>query len=245
MIFFKIANKIEKLAAKIQGKGYGANSIAQEVSLVLNLLGKKPKIAIDIGGNIGLYSIELLKQTQPSLEIHIFEPSPVAFKSLMKKFKKNKQVNVAPYALSNKAQNATLYFDYPGSGLASLTKRSLDHFSIAFNGRETIKTMRFETFWKGTLNKAPIDIVKIDVEGHELDVLKGFGSAILNIKIIQFEFGGCNIDTGTFFKNFWDFFKARNFDLYRITPLGIEKITSYEESHEFFSTTNYIAKSNN
>ena len=50
-----------------------------------------------------------------------------------------------------------------------------------------------------------IDFFKIDVEGHEMDVLKGIGDKISNIKLIQFEFGGCNIDTRCFFQDFWYF----------------------------------------
>jgi hypothetical protein len=101
--------------------------------------------------------------------------------------------------------------------------------------------MRFDEYWETHLNKGLIDIVKIDVEGHELSVLKGFGQAILHTKIIQFEFGGCNIDTRTYFQDFWYFFKERNFSLYIITPLGLSKIEKYIESLEFFSTTNYFA----
>ena len=86
-----------------------------------------------------------------------------------------------------------------------------------------------------------MDIVKIDIEGHELSALNGFGKAIFSTSVIQFEFGGCNIDTKTYFQNFWYFFKEHNFDLFRITPLGIEGIKSYKESDEYFSTTNYIA----
>ena len=61
------------------------------------------------------------------------------------------------------------------------------------------------------------------------------------MRVIQFEFGGSNIDTRTFFQDFWYFFKDRNFSIYRITPNGILPIREYTEHDEFFSTTNYIA----
>jgi hypothetical protein len=84
-------------------------------------------------------------------------------------------------------------------------------------------------------------MVKIDIEGHELSALRGFGSALDSTRVLQFEFGGTDIDTRTFFQDFWYFFRDRNFDLYRITPLGAQKITRYQESDEYFSITNYIA----
>jgi hypothetical protein len=61
-----------------------------------------------------------------------------------------------------------------------------------------------------------IDYVKIDVEGWELSVLQGFGDLVYNMRVIQFEFGGSNIDTRTFFQDFWYFFKDHNFSIYRI-----------------------------
>ena len=48
--------------------------------------------------------------------------------------------------------------------------------------------------------------MKIDVEGHELDVLKGFGELIKKVRLIQFEFGGTNIDSKTYLRDFWEFF---------------------------------------
>ena len=136
-----------------------------------------------------------------------------------------------------------------GSGLASLSKRRLDHFNISMDVVETVNTIRFDEFLSfDDVPEIPeiIDYVKMDVEGHELSVLKGFGSFIDKVKLVQFEFGGCNIDTRTYFQDFWYFFKEKNFSLYVITPYeGPQKINEYKESSEFFTTTNYIALNNN
>lgn len=50
-----------------------------------------------------------------------------------------------------------------------------------------------------------IHLLKIDVEGHELDVLHGATEMFQRkaIDVVTFEFGGCNIDTHTFFQNFF------------------------------------------
>jgi hypothetical protein len=59
--------------------------------------------------------------------------------------------------------------------------------------------------------------------------------------VVQFEFGGCNIDTRTYFKDFWSFFSERGFELHRVSPFGAVKIVGYREADECFTTTNYIA----
>jgi hypothetical protein len=87
--------------------------------------------------------------------------------------------------------------------------------------------------------------VKIDVEGHELDVLKGFGDLLSQIRLVQFEFGGCNIDTRTFFQDFWNLFSQAGFALYRLSPLGPIAIKNYAEDLESFVCTNYIAVNTN
>ena len=48
-----------------------------------------------------------------------------------------------------------------------------------------------------------IDLLKLDVEGNELLALKGLSDSIEYIKIIQFEFGGSNIDSRTYFQDFY------------------------------------------
>jgi len=237
---FNLINRVERIAAYAQGKGYGAATMEQEVKLLQSLLQTKPELAIDIGGNVGNYTAELRKKN-PSLEIHVFEPSATNIEKLTTRFKNDELITLVPLALADNARSATLFSDEPGSGLGSLTKRRLEHFNIAFDTKETINTVRFEDYWKTRLQGRQLDMVKIDIEGHELSALKGFGSALEVTKTLQFEFGGCNIDTRTYFQDFWYFFKERNFDTYRITPLGAEKITRYKESDEYFLTTNYIA----
>jgi hypothetical protein len=81
----------------------------------------------------------------------------------------------------------------------------------------------------------------MDVEGHELSVLKGGLANLEKIKVIQFEFGGCNIDTRTFFQDFWYTLTPLGFSIFRISPSGRIKIERYSEEEEYFKTSNFIA----
>lgn len=62
-----------------------------------------------------------------------------------------------------------------------------------------------------------------------------------NIDFIQFEFGGCNIDSRTYFQDFYYFLKD-NYDIYRIVKNGLRKIDRYSETCEVFLNSNYIAE---
>jgi hypothetical protein len=79
------------------------------------------------------------------------------------------------------------------------------------------------------------------VEGHELSVLAGAKEVLNRIELVQFEFGGGNIDSKTYFQDFWYFFKNLNFDIYRLTPRGPIKVSEYSEFLEVFRPTNYFA----
>jgi len=85
------------------------------------------------------------------------------------------------------------------------------------------------------------DIIKIDVEGHEMDVLKGSNETLRSTSVVQFEMGGTNIDTRVFFQDFFYFFRERGFEIRRLTPRGLRPVRSYSELDEAFVATNYIA----
>jgi hypothetical protein len=88
------------------------------------------------------------------------------------------------------------------------------------------------------------NLLKIDVEGFELQVLKGAEKTLKFVIVVQFEFGGTSIDSRNFFKDFWDFFEMNNFQLYRLTPLGLRKVSRYSEELECFKFSNYYAINN-
>ncbi len=242
MLIYDALGFFEKKLAKAQGKGYGSNSITSEITSVRKLLGHShPSLCIDIGGNIGDYSAGLRKHF-PDAQIICFEPSKTNVSKLNNRFESDSNITVEPVGISNEAGSHILYSDVPGSGLGSLTKRNLDHFGRDFEIEETINTIRFDDYWNQSLSRSPIDFLKLDIEGHEMDALHGCGDAIDHIQIIQFEFGGSNIDTRTYFQDFWYFFQSHGFSLYRITPFGIAPMKRYKERDECFRTTNFLAQ---
>ena len=236
-----ILRGLEKQVLRGLGKGHGTKSIAAEIGSITRLLGPGDVgLCIDIGGNVGNYTAALL-QAFPGARVVTFEPSATNITKLTDRFGKDARVTIVPAAASDRAGNAQLHADTPGSGLGSLTKRDLSFRNLSFEASEEVQTLRFEDYWRDALASAPIDILKLDIEGHELDALRGAGEAIAQTRAVQFEFGGTNIDTRTYFKDFWDFFTARGFTLHRITPFGALTLTRYSEREESFTTTNYIA----
>lgn len=234
------ARVIEKLAARVQGKGFGSHSIEREVACVARLMSRNPALVLDIGANVGGYSMAIRNQW-PEAEIHAFEPAKVNIAKLRDRFSSDADVYIKEAAVSDRLGDAPIFSNLDGSGLTSLTKRKLDHIGVEFTERETVSLVRIEDYWVDVLARRPIDFAKLDIEGHELDALRGFGAAIGSTRAVQFEFGGANIDTRTNFRDFWYFFADNGFDMYRISPLGPVRLLRYSERDEFYSTSNFVA----
>ena len=145
------------------------------------------------------------------------------------------------FGFSDKKESVTLYSNKEGSGLASVYNRRLDHFDINLNYKELTHLESLHNFCKNKDIKH-INFLKLDVEGHEYKVLKGAKDLINNnfIDFIQFEFGGTNIDSRTFFQDFY-YLLNPYYKIYRILKDGLMNIDNYKETHEIFRTTNFLA----
>lgn len=239
------AKAFENYSANILGKNWGFETTDFEVAVVRSAFGSvvpyiEVRTAVDIGGNIGDYTHALLK-TFNEASIHVFEPNALNVRKLSNRFATESRVKILPYGVSESSGDGILWSCGDGSALASLAKRNLDHHGINFDIEEHIKLIRFEDYWQSELKGKLIDLVKIDVEGYELSVLKGFGKALDSTRIVQFEFSSGNIETRTFFQDFWYLFKNHGFSIYRITPYGLLEIDKYTYDMEIFTLSNYLA----
>ena len=205
-----------------------------------------PYCIFDVGSNKGQY-LRLVHENMigSNYSVHCFEPGRESFRQLVESSKGNEHTKLNNIALGNSKGGGVLHYDGVGSGLASLTKRRLDHFSIDFSKEESVELNTVDDYCSEN-GISHVHLLKIDVEGHELDVLTGAQQmfAAKSIDMATFEFGGCNIDTRTFFQDFWYFFKEVNFNVFRITSSGyLQHLESYSEIYEQFRTTNFVAES--
>lgn len=91
-----------------------------------------------------------------------------------------------------------------------------------------------------------VDFLKMDLEGHELFALRGATAALSAgvIRALSFEFGAGNVNSRTFFRDFWELLSPYGYAFHRICPGGVTvPVTEYYEDLEFFrGVSNYLAK---
>lgn len=231
---------IDKLVQWVQGFGFGSNSIGMELRMVKKLLGYAPNAVVDIGANKGLYTQAVLRMN-PQCKLVLFEPSSTNVKILNELFATASEVRLISKAVSDKSGRLDLFADEPGSGLGSLVERDLKSFGLEHKSLEKVEV----TTLKQSLPPIIFDLWKLDIEGNEFKALIGSSDLIRKVRVVQFEFGGANIDSRTYFRDFFELFTSNGFEIYRISPLGLTKISSYSERMERFITTNYLAKNKN
>jgi FkbM family methyltransferase len=238
------------LEVALYGMNIGPASLPRfsgETYLLKNLnkiLGKKNDSRItvfDVGANVGDYAREAYVLLGPSARISCFEPSHATCEMLKKNTRGIGAIAVHPLGFSDVEETLELFSDTKGSGLASVYDRRLDHQNIHLLNRETVRLSTIDRFCLEN-GIASIHLLKVDVEGHEYKVFKGAAGMIdaNAIDVIQFEFGGCNIDSRTFFQDFYYLLNPK-YRLFRLAVDGIVPIDIYNEKQEQFRTTNFIA----
>lgn len=249
-IFQKVLQQIHAFTLIGMNIGGGGDTKNSGEVYVLNYISKVYKstddvVVFDVGSNIGDYAILLGKYFNANSGIYCFEPSLASFNVLQQKTSGCKNVFLHNIGFGIKSEKIELFFDKLESGLASLYKRRLDHFNINMSKSEIVEINTIDEFCSAN-GIRHIHFLKMDVEGNELNILYGAKQMIESdsIDFIQFEFGGCNIDSRTYFQDFFYLLKDR-YHIYRILKKGLFQIDTYSEKYEIFTTTNYLAQRKN
>ena len=149
---------------------------------------KPGTIAVDIGAHIGTHTIELSRAVGSSGKVYAFEPQPKIFRELLL----NMAINCADNIEFFKAAIG------PSQGEVELSPLNRDNEGAAFVGKSG--TNQFVPLLPlDDLKLTNVSLIKIDVEGMEIEVLEGAKNTILENKpVILVEiYGGVLPETGT------------------------------------------------
>jgi FkbM family methyltransferase len=140
---------------------------------------KKGDIIIDIGANLGYYSILFAKWTGPTGKVYAVEPVTVYNKIYNEIAKKYSNITLYPYALGSEEKTINMVSS-PGKGYLSTgllhvhdaqKDRNIENEEFRFRAHMKIPSRLF-----GAIEK--IDYIKCDIEGYEYQVFSDMRAII-------------------------------------------------------------------
>ena len=158
---------------------------------------------VDVGSHKGKY-FDLFDKNYKIKKTLLIEPQKQYFHYLKKKYKGFNSVKIFDCAISNK--NGTTLFYINHHDLTS-SLNTLNHKNVFLKIKSRLFGVELKNMIKkkvkvkiNTLNNIlkrfkikQFDLVKIDTEGHELQVLQGIGKTMKKIKIFLIEFRNDNV----------------------------------------------------
>jgi FkbM family methyltransferase len=162
-----------------------------EMEVIRNVIGFLPKdgIGFDIGGNVGVHTLVLAKYFEQG-RVYAFEPQRLVYQQLVANIAINSLVNVYPFnmAVGNEDGhlNVPVLDPYKPASYGSLELgrpqvEDIGQWPDVLSTQETVELHRVDS-----LGLPDPSFIKIDVEGMELDVLRGAYETIMRARPIMF-----------------------------------------------------------
>jgi len=200
------------------------------------------RVVFDVGSHKGGWA-EAALAINPRLEIHCFEASLETHRLLTGRSPPLPVIANA-FGLGAVAETRTLYSFGAGNNANSLYRRSgLE--ALNFPPQTATETVTLDTAdnYCARRGLAAIDFMKVDTEGHELSVLQGARRlmAVQAIGAVQFEYGGCNIDSRSLLRDIFEFLADVGYVPAKIMPDHVAVTPAYDVRLENFRYQNWLA----
>tara|TARA_S200000501_G_C20785512_1_gene726999 strand:- start:76 stop:900 length:825 start_codon:yes stop_codon:yes gene_type:complete len=191
---------------------------------------------IDVGANIGTYSL-LARDLNKECSIFALEPVQETFRHLQENVS-NKDIKIFNYALGSDIREEKMLV----SNDSKLSTLLLDNSQLANKDDVKYVSVKITTgdeFLKNNYDLSQISLLKIDTEGYESEVLKGFRQRISQINVIQFEYGKANLFSKYFLKDYFNDY-SNDFYIGKLYPRGVDFYEKYEWDLDDFIGPNFV-----
>ena len=138
-------------------------------------------VVLDVGANCGAASVHFARH-HPAATVHAFEPGSEARAYLERNVAALPNVRVHPFGLYSSNRQARLYRGDADLGKASVLRRGVNL------GESEPVDLRAGGAWAAEQEIDRIDILKVDVEGCEVEVLEGLADLLPTVKVLFVEY---------------------------------------------------------
>jgi len=226
------------LNAALSARGYN-NIESGETFFIREILAPSaPKLCLDIGANVGRYSLELLKST--SAQVIAFEPLALSHRELVKNtFAYRDRIFCENKGAGNLNGELTLHFDTSASVLASFSEAVKKVSYVTNEECATAEVVTLDAYCRAN-RIADIDLIKIDTEGFETEVFEGGAQVFSEIrpKFIQMEFNWHQMFRSKTLHDFAE--KLPGYDVYQLLPNGWAQRDPRDPLSNFYQVSNFV-----
>ncbi|MCX2492585.1 FkbM family methyltransferase [Pedobacter sp. PF22-3] len=192
-LFFRLKRYFKHYGRKTKLNGTAASklSIGELDSLELLEICKKSEYPIqtiyDIGAHVGIWTV-LTKSIFPSSKIVCFEPLAQHHVTLKANTSHLNNINIYPFALGPKTGEATINIANrsDSSSIMDLTTKQAEIFGVTMDRTGSIQIAQLDEFIRKEQIQLP-DLMKLDIQGYELEALKGGIACMQACKFIILE----------------------------------------------------------
>lgn len=198
-----------------------------------------PKVFFDVGANKGEWSL-FVAGLYPACTIHAFEIIPSTYQELLSATEHDSRIRPNGFGLSDQRQ--TVYINYSDADSRAATACEIEGmgFQQDFYTRKIECTVRKASDYMTEEDVERIDFLKVDAEGLDLKVIKGFEGRLELVRVIQFEYGPHNISSHDLLYDFTRHLSQYGFILGKIYPRYVH-FSEYHYDKEGFRGANYLA----
>jgi FkbM family methyltransferase len=185
-ILLRILNKIEEVERRKRISSYVSNQLSRDDLSSLELLElirpSHPETIYDIGANRGKWSL-LARAIFPDANIEAFEPIPEMADLHEKQFLNDPKCHIHRIALGNISQPSTFTItSFPdASSFLKPTDQLKRDFDIVKKSEITVDQFQLDEYVSKNSLPYP-DAIKLDVQGYEIEVLKGASQCLEKAK---------------------------------------------------------------
>ena len=191
-------------------------------------------VFIDVGANRGNWTCAALTAA-PDCRIYAFEMIPNYRKRLHDRFDCDSRVTLMECGLSSAEATTTAYASGIEQGGGQLVWRPESNKQPI---PTEVKLMRGDDALAGVEG---ISLIKIDTDGHEMQVLEGLSETIARSRpLIQFEYSQFTMLQRAYLRDFYDLFETVGYSCGRLLPGSVE-FGAYYSPDEDFQTANFVA----
>jgi FkbM family methyltransferase len=195
-------------------------------------------VVLDVGAHGGDWTSAVLK-ARPDADVYCFEIVPGTRAALRDRFRAHANVRICEFGLSSAPGEVAVYREIPMDMTATISRRP-----STSDAASMLCKVETGDAAVAQLALARIDLLKIDVEGHEVDVIRGFertlGSDRLRPALVQFEYGSTFIPGRNTLQQVYELLGPKGYVIGRLYPDGVD-FKPYLVADDHFRMGNYIA----